>query len=139
MTDLACVLVVDDEPGIRKLLTRQLQMAGFRVLVAADGEAALSVASQQRPDVIVLDLMMPKRSGLDACASLRENDNTREVPIVLYSGKSDNDVLTRFRQDADLLRKWGANAFVSKEEGSQALIAKINQLLGRLPGKGESS
>jgi len=131
--DIGCVLVVDDEPGIRKLLTRQLQMAGFRVLVAADGEEALTVASAQRPDAIVLDLMMPKRSGLDACASLRQNENTREVPIVLFSGKQEDDVLTRFRQDADLLRKWGANAFVSKEEGSQALIAKINQLLGRVP------
>ena len=139
MTDRGCVLVVDDEPGILKLLTRQLQMAGFRVLVAADGEEALTVANEQRPDVIVMDLMMPKRSGLDACASIRENDSTRDVPIVLYTGKSGNDVLTRFRQDPELLRKWGANAFVSKEEGSQVLIKKINQLLGRLPGMSESS
>ena len=138
MTDKGCVLIVDDEPGVRKLLTRQLEIAGFRVLAAADGEEALTIASEQRPDIIVLDLEMPKRSGLDACASLRESESTREVPIVLYSGKSEDDVLMRFGQDADLLRKWGANAFVSKEAGSQPLIEKINQLLGRLPESRES-
>lgn len=131
------MLLVDDELSFVKTVGKQLELAGFEVLIGANGEAALAMARAAQPDLVVLDLMMPKRSGLEVCAALRTDEQCKCIPIILYSGKDEEDVLTRFSRDQELLRKWGANAFVSKAEGTAALIQQIRRLLGGSTSEGD--
>ncbi|HEV7536656.1 MAG TPA: response regulator, partial [Acidimicrobiia bacterium] len=76
------VLVVDDEPMLRNLLSRLLRMEGYDVLEAADGQAALDVLRTEKPDLVLLDVMMPTRDGLDVLGDLRRTSN---VPVILVS------------------------------------------------------
>jgi CheY-like chemotaxis protein len=80
-------LVVDDEDSIRELIEVTLQMEGYRTMGAPDGETALALARQQRPDVVTLDIMMPGMTGWEVASALGEDPTTRAVPIVVVSGK----------------------------------------------------
>ena len=118
------VLLVDDELNFMHVISKRLEVAGFEVLMARDGDEAVTKARAEHPDVIVLDLVMARVSGFEACRMLRQEQAFRQTPIIFYSGKYGG-------MEADALKKWGANAFVSKTDGSAALIAMIGQLLGR--------
>jgi DNA-binding response OmpR family regulator len=82
---MAYILVVDDEPDIVKLVTRLLEARGHRVGVARDGEEALESATRERPDVIVLDLNLPRVDGFEVCRRLKSGEATRSVPIVMMT------------------------------------------------------
>ena len=124
------LLLVDDEPDIILTVGKRLEVAGFDILVANDGEEALAKA-KEHPDLIILDLMLPKRSGLDVCSTLRKDRQFDHIPIVLFTGKGDEDVLTRFGRDQTLLKQWGADAYVQKLDGLPVLLQKINELLAK--------
>src|SRR5919108_254385 len=89
------VLVVDDEPDITALVAYHLAKAGYRVSTAANGADALKAAREERPDVVVLDLMLPGASGYDVLAELRRKEETKEVGVIL---------LTARREEPDRIR-----------------------------------
>jgi DNA-binding response OmpR family regulator len=130
MTNVKTILVVDDEPTLVATLKYNLERESFRVLEAADGEAALEVARTGRPDLIVLDLMLPGLSGLEVCRILRKE--TR-VPIIMLTAK-DAEV------DKVVGLETGADDYVTKPFGMPELMARVRALLRRAePGADEAS
>lgn len=102
MAEVRRILAVDDDPDIVELLKINLEAAGYAVEVAFNGEDAVDVATQTLPDLIVLDVMMPKKDGLEALAELRALPDTREIPVVMLTAKaSDTDVWTGWQAGAD--------------------------------------
>ena len=121
MTNVKTILVVDDEPTLVATLKYNLERESFRVREAADGEAALEAARSGRPDLIVLDLMLPGLSGLEVCRILRKE--TR-VPIIMLTAK-DAEV------DKVVGLETGADDYVTKPFGMPELMARVRALLRR--------
>ena len=121
MTNVKTILVVDDEPTLVATLKYNLERESFHVLEAADGEAALEAARAGRPDLIVLDLMLPGLSGLEVCRILRKE--TR-VPIIMLTAK-DAEV------DKVVGLETGADDYVTKPFGMPELMARVRALLRR--------
>jgi two-component system phosphate regulon response regulator PhoB len=119
------VLVVDDEPDITALVAYHLAKAGFRVSTAANGPDALKAAREERPDVIILDVMLPGVSGYDVLAELRRQDETRDVGVIM---------LTARREEADRIRglSLGADDYLTKPFSPAELALRVNGLLRRL-------
>jgi len=119
------VLVVDDEPDITALVAYHLAKAGYRVSTASSGSEALKAAADQRPDVIVLDLMLPGLSGLDVLQALRKQEETREVGVIL---------LTARREEVDRIRglSLGADDYLTKPFSPQELTLRVAAILRRL-------
>ena len=115
------VLVVDDEPMLRNLLSRLLRMEGYDVIEAEDGQAALNQIEERHPDLVLLDVMMPTRDGLDVLGDLRK---TSDVPVILVSALG---------QEADrvLGLKLGADDYVVKPFSAAELSARIESVLRR--------
>jgi DNA-binding response OmpR family regulator len=115
------VLAVDDEAGILRLIRLELSEQGFRVIAASDGEEALRMFEQQRPDVVVLDIMMPEMSGLEVMRRLRERANT---PVILLTGRD---------RDEDKVRglELGADDYLVKPFNPQELTARVRAVLRR--------
>lgn len=118
------ILVVDDEPKIVRLARDYLEKNGFRVLIAGDGPAALAVARRDKPDLIVLDLMLPGMDGLDVCRVLRRES---DVPIIM---------LTARVEEADQLigLELGADDYIHKPFSPRALVARVRAVLRRVQG-----
>jgi DNA-binding response OmpR family regulator len=115
------VLIVDDEAIVRDVLTRYLEREGFQVDAAADGEAALEIAARSRPDIVVLDLMLPKVDGLEVFRRLRE---LWDVPVVMLTAKG---------EEIDRLvgLELGADDYVSKPFSPREVVARIRAILRR--------
>jgi CheY-like chemotaxis protein len=122
------ILLVDDSKFQRTANMRSLTRAGYRVMVAGDGEEAISLASHTPPDMIFLDLMLPKMSGVDVLKALKGSSTTASIPVVVLSGLSN-------RNEAKLLEE-GAVAYFekSKFEGMQqceALLHVVERVIGK--------
>lgn len=118
------VLVVEDEHPIRDMIAFGLRRGGFQVREAADvGEARASIADQ-RPDLILIDWMLPEMSGLELTRSLRREDETRDVPIIMLTARSDE-------QDRIMGLDSGADDYVTKPFSVRELLARINAVLRR--------
>lgn len=119
------VLVVDDEPDIAGLVAYHLAKAGYRVSTAADGTEALARARAERPDLVVLDLMLPGRSGLDVLAELRRTDETKQVGVILLTArKEEPDRIAGLSQ--------GADDYLAKPFSPQELVLRVGAVLRRL-------
>ena len=119
------ILAVDDEVNARKLLTLLLEREGYRVITAANGDEALILAKVERPHVILLDIMMPKMSGYDALKRLREDQDTKEIPVIMVTAKgTEHDIAASFRL--------GAVFHIEKPYETKDLVQKI-QVAMRLP------
>ena len=119
------ILLVDDEPSIVKMVSKRLEIKGFEVVVATDGPQALEMAERERPDFIILDLMLPTLGGFEVCQRLKSDQQSREVPVVImFSGKGQPE-------DAERCRQVGAYGYVSKTEGTAALLTQIEAVLQR--------
>jgi DNA-binding response OmpR family regulator len=118
------VLVADDEEDIRALVAFRLKRAGYEVITAADGEEALLLATTRLPDLVVLDMMMPKATGLEVTRSMREHDATKDIPVILLTARA---------QEGDVVRGFGAGAddYVKKPFSPQDLQARVQALLER--------
>ena len=128
MTDASAphrVLVVDDEPDITALVAYQLAKAGYRVSTAATGPEALKAAREERPDIVILDLMLPGVSGYDVLAELRRQEETRDVGVIL---------LTARREEPDRIRglSLGADDYLTKPFSPQELSLRVQAVLRRL-------
>src|SRR5277367_4093930 len=118
----ATVLVVDDDPGARLLVGIALEMAGFRVFSAADGEAALTQFKQQPVDCVVLDVVMPGMSGFDVCSALRRFPECRHVPILMQTSLDDMESVNRAYNA-------GATDFSSKGINPMLLAQRVKFLV----------
>lgn len=116
------ILIVDDEPNIVISLEYLLKKEGFEVSVATDGEAALRQAGEFRPDLILLDVMMPKKSGFEVCESLRADASQAELKIIMLTAKGRETEVTKGLA-------LGANAYITKPFSTKDLVAQIKTLL----------
>lgn len=118
------ILVVDDEANIVELIKFALQKEDYRVVSALDGASGLAMANEYLPDLIVLDIMMPGRDGLEVCRALKANPATAPIPIIILSAKSD-DI------DKVLGLEMGADDYVTKPFSPRELLARIKANLRR--------
>lgn len=125
------VLIVDDEPSIAKVLRKQMEVAGFDVTVAVDGLDGLTKAREAIPELIILDVMLPKMNGYEVCAALKQDEALRKIPILMLTAKSQ-------RQDQEEGLKHGADAFLTKPFQLDELLAKARTLLGGAGPNGAS-
>jgi DNA-binding response OmpR family regulator len=118
------VLVADDEEDIRALVAFRLKRAGYEVITASDGEEALLLATTRLPDLAVLDMMMPKATGLEVTRSMREQATTKDIPVILLTARA---------QEADVARGFeaGADDYVKKPFSPQDLQTRVQALLDR--------
>ncbi len=116
------ILVVDDSPTALKITSDTLSEQGFRVLAASDGEEALEIASRLLPDLIVLDIILPKKNGFQVCRQLKTESATKDIKILMLSSK--NQASDRFWG-----QKQGADAYITKPFEDEELIAAIQALL----------
>jgi two-component system phosphate regulon response regulator PhoB len=119
------ILVVDDEPDITALVAYHLAKAGYRVSTAANGPDALKAAREERPDIVILDVMLPGVSGYDVLAELRRREETRDVGVIL---------LTARREEPDRIRglSLGADDYLTKPFSPAELALRVSALLRRL-------
>lgn len=116
------VLVVDDSTAQREMIKELLQASGMTVNVAMDGEQAVAVALEIIPDIVVLDVVMPKMNGYEVCRKLKSNPKTQDVPVILCSSKSE-------AFDKHWGMRQGADAYVCKPFEPVELLSTIKQLL----------
>ena len=119
------LLLVDDDPEILTLLKAKLAKEPFELLTAVEGESALNIVRTQKPDLVVLDVNLPGLSGLEVCRSLRADKDTRDIPIIILSGRSE-------AIDRVLGLEFGADDYVTKPFNPQELILRINNVLKRV-------
>ena len=118
----ATVLVVEDEVDLLFTIALSLELNGYRVVKAASGEEAVDMVEKERPDAVVLDIMMPGRDGLDVLRSLRADPATRDIPVVLLTAKATNQ---------ETLEGWraGAAGYTTKPFEPAELIRYVSHLL----------
>jgi len=119
------VLVVDDEPTIGDVVSRYLQRAGYTTRLAADGPSAVSAAATERPDLVVLDLMLPGIDGLEVMRRIREQDRRSRTPIILLTAKGEES-------DRIIGLRLGADDYVVKPFSPAELVARVDAVLRRL-------
>lgn len=119
------LLLVDDDPEILTLLRAKLADEPFELLTAVEGESALNIVRTQKPDLVVLDVNLPGLSGLEVCRSLRADKDTRDIPIIILSGRSD-------QIDRVLGLEFGADDYVTKPFNPRELILRIHNVLRRV-------
>ncbi len=118
------ILVVDDETNILELIKYNLEKEGYEVLLATNGVSAVEIAKREKPDLILLDVMLPQLDGLSACREIRSNDETRKIPIIMLSARGEEF-------DKVLGLEMGADDYVTKPFSSRELIARIKASLRR--------
>ncbi len=118
------ILVAEDEKDIRELIAFTLRFAGFDVLLATNGAEAVEVAEAERPDLILLDVRMPRMSGYEACRRLKENPQTASLPVVFLSAKG---------QDSEIQQglESGAEEYILKPFAPDELIQQVRDILNR--------
>ncbi len=120
------VLLVEDSKILQMVSQRSLTKAGYQVLLAEDGEKALSIAQSNRPDIIVLDMMLPKLSGPQVLGRLQQDPATAHIPVIVLTGLS--------KKNEEKLRKEGAMAFIEKNQSADdpnLLVVTIEQVLSQ--------
>lgn len=119
------ILVVDDEPNIRKLLCQELEEAGYKVIEAADGSEALNKARNLKPDLIILDILMPVVDGFDTMTILKNDETTSNIPILVYSITDDQEKMFHF----------GADEYITKSSEPEMLLKTVSSLIAAPGGK----
>lgn len=118
------ILVVEDEEAILRMVSYNLESAGYNVLQATDGEEALDIAVSSNPDVILLDWMLPSLSGLEVCKELREYEATRAVPIIMLTARGEEEDMVKGLNS-------GADDYIVKPFSPNELMARLNAVLRR--------
>ena len=118
------VLVIDDEETIRKFIKIQLGKAGYEVKEAADGEQAMVQLKRDRFDVLICDIMMPKKNGWEVLKEIRSNPETREIPVIILTGKN---------EDSDIFKGYelGANYCITKPFTKSQLLSGLNMIFDK--------
>jgi two-component system alkaline phosphatase synthesis response regulator PhoP len=117
------ILLVDDEANLRILVSATLDEAQYRIIEATDGTAALELARQQRPDLLVLDWMMPGLNGIDVVQALRQDPVTAHIPIIMLSARGQET-------DKERGRSVGTSAYLVKPFSPLELLRTVEEILG---------
>lgn len=125
------ILVVEDEPDIRKLVQYNLAQERFRVLEAEDGEQALKILQRDRPNLLILDLMLPGLSGIELCRILRDRTDTARLPILMLTAKAGET-------DRVLGLEMGADDYLTKPFSPRELVARVRAILRRAAGAAQT-
>jgi len=120
----AKILVVDDEPNIVISLEFLLKREGYVVVIARDGQEAMEAIERERPDLVLLDVMMPKKTGFEVCQDVRTNDALQATKILMLTAKG---------RDTDVAKglALGANAYMTKPFATRDLVQKVAEMLDR--------
>lgn len=120
---MAKILIIEDDPLIVKIYTTRLTVDGYQVISAENGEQGLKLAESELPDLIILDLMMPRLDGFDVMAKVRQNEKLKNVPILVYSNLAQEEEMER-------AKSLGATEFIIKANLSPTeMVNKIKQYL----------
>ncbi|HEX9952941.1 MAG TPA: response regulator transcription factor [Rubricoccaceae bacterium] len=131
-TDAATILIVDDEPDLVELVEYALAAEGFRVLTARDGAEGLAIAEAERPDLVVLDIMMPRLNGVELTERLRESSHLRLTPILMLTARTgEGDEIAGLEA--------GADDYLPKPVSTRRLISRIRALLRRSEREDEAT
>ena len=117
------ILLVEDEKDLVMAVTFRLEDAGYEVITDSDGEEGLGKAKSEKPDLIILDLMLPKMNGYRVCSLLKNDKSSSAIPIIMFTARA-RFVDKKMSEDA------GADAYITKPFKSQELLSKIEELLG---------
>ena len=120
------ILIADDEPNIVISLEYLMKREGYTVLVARDGQEALDMIARDRPDLVLLDVMMPKKSGFEVCQAVRASEELQATKILMLTAKG---------RDTDLAKglALGADAYMTKPFSTRELVQKVAEMLGQQP------
>ena len=116
------ILLVDDEPNILLLLGTRLRSEGFEVITAKDGQTGFEAAKKEKPDLIILDLMLPKMDGYKVCGLLKKDSRYAKIPILMFTARGQEE-------DQKMGMEVGADAYITKPFVPQTLLSKIQELL----------
>lgn len=119
----ATILIADDEPNILISLEFLMKREGFTVLLARDGQEALDLLRRERPRLVLLDVMMPKKTGFEVCQEVRQDDALKDILILMLTAKG---------RETDVVKglALGANAYMTKPFSTRELVQKVRELLG---------
>ncbi len=122
MSPPAKILIADDEPNILISLEFLMRREGYEVLVARDGDEAIEVLRRERPALVLLDVMMPKRTGFEVCQALRADDTLKDVRVLMLTAKG---------RDTDIAKGLGvgADAYMTKPFSTKELVQKVREML----------
>ncbi|HET7483399.1 MAG TPA: response regulator [Actinomycetota bacterium] len=116
------ILICDDDPAILRVLQVNLEVEGYETLLAHHGEEALEIAAREHPDLVVLDIMMPRLDGYQTCERLKASADTRDIPVVFLSAKAQES-------DIEKGKEYGVQAYLTKPFDPDTLVETIEQLL----------
>ena len=114
------ILLIDDSPDLVSLTVMRLKYAGYEAISAEDGEEGLEKALAEKPDLILLDILMPKLDGLQTLAKLKESDQTKSIPVIMLTAEGQSEQVTK-------AAKAGARDYIVKPYDSAVLMEKIKQ------------
>ena len=117
------VLVIEDEPNIIQAISFILSRDGWAVDTHADGKTALEAVARRAPDVVILDVMLPNRSGLDILQDLRADPETRDLPVLMLTARGQ-------KKDRELAERYGASRFMTKPFSNEDVLASVRELAG---------
>jgi len=121
---MAKILIAEDEPDIRELVTFMLRFAGYEVVAASNGEDAVRTAAREIPDLVIMDVRMPRMTGYDACRLMKANPDLRDVPVVFLSAKGQE---SEIRSGLDA----GAEEYLLKPFSPAELTNRVRGILSR--------
>ncbi len=118
------ILVVDDEPHVVRTLTFVLEKEGYQVLTAGNGEDAINQVYESKPDLMFLDVMMPKKNGYEVCGELKNDSNLKNIYIIMLSAKGQE-------ADKEKAMNLGADEFMTKPFSPAGVVSRVRELLGQ--------
>jgi DNA-binding response OmpR family regulator len=116
------ILIIDDEADLVDMLSLRLQANDYEVITAADGQEGLDKARKEKPDLIILDLMLPKMDGYKVCRMLKFDEKFKQIPIILFTARAQES-------DVRLGEEVGADAYLTKPFEPDVLLAKMKELI----------
>ncbi len=124
------ILLVDDEPDLVQMVSIRLKTAGYDVVSAYDGQQALDSVKQNKPDLIILDLMLPKMDGYKVCRLLKFDERYKKIPVLIFTARAQVE-------DVHLATECGANGYLTKPFEAQVLLKKLEELLAAVQPDGQ--
>ena len=125
---MAKILLVDDEPDIRFLTKRMLERQGYSVAEAEDGETALRMLQEERPDLVLLDVRMPGLNGWEVCRRIKADEETKSIPVVMFTVRTSEEDMLRSRE-------YGADAHINKPFDRDELLRLVEKMLRGAAGR----
>ena len=123
MTTPKRILICDDDPAILRVLQVNLEVEGYDTLLAHHGEEALEIARREKPDLVILDIMMPRLDGYETCERMKADDTLKDIPVVFLSAKAQ-------QSDIDRGKSYGVADYLTKPFDPDLLVETIDRLTG---------